>query len=291
MKHTIILLLSIFFCLSAEAGNIDKDSLAFANADWKVSVLDGGAMAMSAHINMFDSQQSISILKYPSRKFRTRLIHSPGESAGKTSGIAEREGAEMAINGGYFVMKNLVPCVYFRIGKETFSQTSPSEAFRVNGVVGLKDRRGKKMMISCCSPEEYETVTRKWHSAMASGPMLIDDGEILVPEFAQVDASGKGVDSFNDKRHPRSVIGYDGKGNIFLVVIDGRHPGKGDGTSIYETALICRFLGMEDALNLDGGGSSALWHKETGVLSHPSDNKTFDHEGERAIPNIIGVYR
>lgn len=291
MKHTIILLLSIIFCLSAEAGNIDKDSLAFANADWKVSVLDGGTIAMSAHINMFDSQQSISILKYPSRKFRTRLIHSPGEIAGKTSGIAEREGVTMAINGGYFDMKNLVPCVYFRIGKETFSQTSPSEAFRVNGVVGLKDRRGKKMMISCCSPEEYETVTRKWHSAMASGPMLIDDGEILVPEFAQVDASGKGVDSFNDKRHPRSVIGYDGKGNIFLVVIDGRHPGKGDGTSIYETALICRFLGMEDALNLDGGGSSALWHKETGVLSHPSDNKTFDHEGERTIPNIIGVYR
>ena len=291
MKHTIILLLSIIFCLSAEAGNIDKDSLAFANADWKVSVLDGGTMAMSAHINMFDSQQSISILKYPSRKFHTRLIHSPGESAGKTSGIAEREGAEMAINGGYFDMKNLLPCVYFRIGKETFSQTSPSEVFRVNGVVGLKDRRGKKMMISCCSPEEYETVTRKWHSAMASGPMLVDDGEILVPEFAKVDASGKGVDSFNDKRHPRSVIGYDGKGNIFLVVIDGRHPGKGDGTSIYETALICRFLGMEDALNLDGGGSSALWHKETGVLSHPSDNKTFDHEGERAIPNIIGVYR
>ena len=291
MKHTIILLLSIIFCLSAEAGNIDKDSLAFANADWKVSVLDEGTIVMSAHINMFDSQQSISILKYPSRKFRTRLIHSPGEIAGKTSGIAEREGVTMAINGGYFDMKNLVPCVYFRIGKETFSQTSPSEAFRVNGVVGLKDRRGKKMMISCCSTDEYESVTRKWHSAMASGPMLIDDGEILVPEFAQVDASGKGVDSFNDKRHPRSVIGYDGKGNIFLVVIDGRHPGKGDGTSIYETALICRFLGMEDALNLDGGGSSVLWHKETGVLSHPSDNKTFDHEGERAIPNIIGVYR
>ena len=291
MKHTIILLLSIFFCLSAEAGNIDKDSLAFANADWKVCVLDGGAMAMSAHINMFDSQQSISILKYPSRKFRTRLIHSPGKSAGKTSGIAEREGAEMAINGGYFDMKNLVPCVYFRIGDETFSQTSPSEAFRVNGVVGLKSRRGRKIMISCCNPDEYETVTEKWHSAMASGPMLIDDGDILVPEFAQVDSSGKGVDSFNDKRHPRSVIGYDGKGNIFLVVIDGRHPGKGDGTSIYETALICRFLGMEDALNLDGGGSSALWHKETGVLSHPSDNKVFDHEGERTIPNIIGVYR
>ena len=246
---------------------------------------------MSAQIHMFDSRQNISVLKYPSRKFRTRFVHSPGEMAGKTSSIAQREGAAMAVNGGYFDMKNLVPCVYFRIGEETFSQTSPSETFRVNGVVGLKNRRGRKIMIASCSPDEYDAVTGKWHSAMASGPMLLDEGKILVPEYAEVDETGKGIDSFNDKRHPRSVIGHDGKGNVFLLVIDGRHAGKGDGTSIYETALICRFLGMKDAINLDGGGSSALWHEDLGVLSHPSDNKAFDHEGERAIPNIIGVYR
>jgi exopolysaccharide biosynthesis protein len=61
--------------------------------------------------------------------------------------------------------------------------------------------------------------------------------------------------------------------------------------SIYETALTCRFLGMQDAINLDGGGSSSLWHEVLGVLSHPSDNKAFDHKGERAIPNIIGIYK
>ena len=291
MKHTIILLLSMLLCLSAGAGNIKKDSLAFADADWQVTHLEDGATAMSAQIHMFESHQSISVLKYPSRKFRTRLVHSPGEMAGKTSSIAQREGAAMAVNGGYFDMKNLVPCVYFRIGEETFSQTSPSETFRVNGVVGLKNRRGRKIMIASCSPDEYDAVTGKWHSAMASGPMLLDEGKILVPEYAEIDETGKGIDSFNDKRHPRSVIGHDGKGNVFLLVIDGRHAGKGDGTSIYETALICRFLGMKDAINLDGGGSSALWHEDLGVISHPSDNKTFDHEGERAIPNIIGVYR
>ena len=291
MKSITTLFICIAFCLSAEAGNIRKDSLAFINADWETTELGHGAKALHASIQMFDSQQSISVIKYPARRFRTRLLHSPGDQADKTSAIAEREGAYAAVNGGYFDMAQLLPCVYFRTGDEVYGQTSPSEAFRVNGVVGTRDKRGRKVMISSCSPSEYEEITGNWHSVMASGPMLVDEGEILVPQYTETDENGKGIDAFNDYRHPRSVIGYDDKGNVYLVVIDGRHPGKGDGTSIYETALICRFLGMEDALNLDGGGSSALWHKETGVLSHPSDNKTFDHEGERAIPNIIGVYR
>lgn len=291
MKSITTLFICIAFCLSAGAGNIRKDSLAFVNADWNVTELEHGAKAMHAKMQMFDSQQSISIIKYPARRFRTKLINSPGDQADKTSAIGLREGAFAAVNGGYFDMAQLLPCVYFRTGDEVYGQTSPSEAFRVNGVVGTKDKRGRKVMIASCSPSKYEDVAGKWHSVMASGPMLVDEGEILVPEFTETDENGKGIDAFNDYRHPRSVIGYDDKGNVFLVVIDGRHPGKGDGASIYETALICRFLGMKDAINLDGGGSSSLWSRELGVLSHPSDNKTFDHEGERTVPDIIGIFR
>lgn len=291
MKNITALFICLAFCLYAEAGNIKKDSLAFVNADWNVTELEHGAKAMHAKMQMFDSQQSISIIKYPAKRFRTKLINSPGDQADKTSAIGMREGAVAAVNGGYFDMAQLLPCVYFRTGDEVYGQTSPSEAFRVNGVVGTRDKRGGKVRIASCNPSEYEEIAGKWHSVMASGPMLVDEGEILVPEFTETDENGKGIDAFNDRRHPRSVIGYDDKGNVFLVVIDGRHPGKGDGASIYETALICRFLGMKDAINLDGGGSSSLWSRELGVLSHPSDNKTFDHEGERTVPDIIGIFR
>ena len=291
MKNITALFICLAFCLYAEAGNIKKDSLAFVNAEWETAELGHGAKAMYASIQMFDSQQSISVIKYQSRKFHTRLINSPGDQSDKTSAIGLRKGAVAAVNGGYFDMAQLLPCVYFRTGDEVYGQTSPSEAFRVNGVVGTKDKRGRKVRIASCNPSEYEEIAGKWHSVMASGPMLVDEGEILVPEFTETDENGKGIDAFNDYRHPRSVIGYDDKGNVFLVVIDGRHPGKGDGASIYETALICRFLGMKDAINLDGGGSSSLWSRELGVLSHPSDNKTFDHEGERTVPDIIGIFR
>jgi exopolysaccharide biosynthesis protein len=47
---------------------------------------------------------------------------------------------------------------------------------------------------------------------------------------------------------------------------------------------------MTDASNLDGGGSSAIWNSKDGVTNHPSDNKKFDHKGERKIPNMIVTY-
>ena len=269
----------------------EKDSLAFVNADWKIIELGGGATAMTVQMQIFESPQSISIIKYPARKFRTALIHSPEEKAGKTSEIAKREGALMAMNGSYFNMKQLTPCTYFRIADEILGETSPTESFRVNGVVAIKNRRGRNIVITGCKPSQYEEVTGKWHSVLASGPILMEDERTAVPEIMKADENGNGSDSFYDKRHPRSAMGYDRKGNIYLIVIDGRHPAEAKGTSIYETALICSFLNLEDAINLDGGGSSTLWHNEEGVLNHPSDNRKFDAQGERKVPNIIGVFR
>jgi exopolysaccharide biosynthesis protein len=95
---------------------------------------------------------------------------------------------------------------------------------------------------------------------------------------------------FYDKRHPRTIFGTDNDGNAYLVVIDGRFKGKADGATIYEAAYICSMLGMTEAINLDGGGSTTLWTEKTGVINHPYDNKKFDHDGERTIPNLILVY-
>lgn len=55
-----------------------------------------------------------------------------------------------------------------------------------------------------------------------------------------------------------------------MAVIDGRAKGQAAGATIAETAYIARLLGLTDALNLDGGGSSALWTAQEGVVSHPA---------------------
>lgn len=58
-------------------------------------------------------------------------------------------------------------------------------------------------------------------------------------------------------RHPRTFIGRSSTGTIMLVTIDGRRPSS-VGTTLKETADVALALGLRDAINLDGGGSTAM---------------------------------
>ena len=292
-----------------EKSFIDADSLAFCNADWQITDLGKGAQALYAQAPMFFSTQSICCIKYPSSEYRSEILHRPGEKAGKPSELGAKMGAKMAVNAGYFHVKPRTPSVYFRIGDQVVGTTHPTETYRVDGVLGFKDKEGHQMVIEYSDTTQYQTVSGDWHTVMASGPMLVKGGEIVVPELKGDSADGANIAAmleeqkkgakirthyssiqFYDMRHPRAAVGTDDEGNIYYVVIDGRFKGKGDGASIYETAYICKMLGMTEAINLDGGGSTTLWSEETGVINHPYDNKKWDHVGERAVPNLIVAY-
>ena len=292
-----------------EKSFIDRDSLAFCNADWTITDLGKGAQALYAQAPMFFSSQSICCIKYPAGNYKTEILHRPGKTAGKPSEIGKKTGARFAVNACFFHVKELIPSVYFRVGKNVYGVTDPAETYRVDGVVGFKDQDGKEMHIEYSDTSQYEAVTKDWHTVLASGPMLIKNGEIVVPKLMGDDADGDNVEAMNaemktgskirthyssaqfyDRRHPRAAVGQDDEGNIYYVVIDGRFKGQGDGASIYETAYICRMLGMTNAINLDGGGSSAIWSDITGTFNHPYDNKKWDNEGERVVPNLIVAY-
>ena len=290
--------------------NSKKDSLAFADAKWEITELGKGALAMTARIPMFYSTQTISVVKYPLDRFKTQILHRPKDLAGKPSEIGKEVGAVFALNGGYFHVKQRIPSVYFRTGKDQVGYTHPTELYRVDGLMGFKDRKGRKAEIAYATDTTaYEAVSKGWHSAMATGPMLIVDGEVVVPLLMGARADGANVSAmvqekkqavkitthyssalFYDKRHPRAAFGTDDKGYAYLVVIDGRFKDEADGATIYETAYICSMLGMTDAINLDGGGSTTLWTEKTGILNYPCDNKKFDHNGERSVPNLLVVY-
>ncbi|MFD7437940.1 phosphodiester glycosidase family protein [Streptomyces sp. NPDC059861] len=76
---------------------------------------------------------------------------------------------------------------------------------------------------------------------------LTADGRIVVPD---------GTGSFFD-RNPRTVGGTTKDGRIVLATIDGRMTSS-VGTTMDETAAVAQALGMHDAVNLDGGGSTAM---------------------------------
>lgn len=276
MKKALCLILLIFGALAATRAQGTADSLAIARAGWGWQDV-GRAQVGAAQIHLFGAAQYVAVIRYPARKFRTRIVHAPGEQAGTTSRLARRNKARIAVNASYFNMKDLTPATFLKARGKTLGRTEESELARSNGLVMFKPR-GRRIDIVSAVPADYARLTKGWKEAIAAGPVLIEQGRDLTADRRS---------TFDTTRHPRTMIGYDADGWIYYVVVDGRSAGNAAGATIPEMAAIARYLGLVEALNLDGGGSSTLWSRATGVLNHPTDNRTFDHAGERPVPNII----
>ncbi len=110
--------------------------------------------------------------------------------------------------------------------------------------------------------------------AVSGRPMLLERGR-EAPELADY--------PFRQQRHPRTAVGLsrDG-GTLYLVAVDGRQA-HSKGMSVVRLARLAREIGAWTAINLDGGGSTALWvGAEGGLVNVPC-------RGERVVLNHLCV--
>ncbi|TAK17151.1 MAG: phosphodiester glycosidase family protein [Acidobacteria bacterium] len=89
--------------------------------------------------------------------------------------------------------------------------------------------------------------------------------------------------AFTETRHPRTLIGVDDKGFIWLAAIDGRQPDRAVGMNFAELQRLCDRLHLTDALNLDGGGSTSM------VVKGEIRNKPSDATGPRPVSDALVV--
>ena len=170
------------------------------------------------------------------------------------------------------------------------SQTALSSTHRVNGLVLLHDK--KIEVVPSVAAPDYVGEADRCNDIFASGPVLLDnDTSFDYEKNRGINASEYAKTHPKQRRHPRSVIGCDRKENIYLVVVDGRSKGNAEGMTMPELTALCRWLGMNEAINLDGGGSSALWSSKHGIINYPCDNKRFDHAGERKVSSTLVIKR
>lgn len=123
-------------------------------------------------------------------------------------------------------------------------------------------------------------------SVVSAAPTLVKDGHI------DIDATAEGVVDPQDLsfgyawanvRQPRAMAGVDGKGRLILATVDGRQTGGSEGFTLHEAAAFMRSLGAVQALNLDGGGSTAMAVRGA-LVNNPSDAT-----GERAVGDTVQV--
>ncbi|WP_326667845.1 phosphodiester glycosidase family protein [Streptomyces sp. NBC_01257] len=115
------------------------------------------------------------------------------------------------------------------------------------------------------------------------GPELVRDGRLHVtPATDGMVQPGNASFYYGwvHKRNPRTLAGVDAAGRTVLVTADGRGTAA-LGLSIPESAAVARSLGLRDAVNLDGGGSTTLV-VDGAVLNTPSDAT-----GERPVGDAL----
>jgi exopolysaccharide biosynthesis protein len=70
-----------------------------------------------------------------------------------------------------------------------------------------------------------------------------------------------------------------------LITVDGRQPTLSAGMSLFELRSLAARLGLTEALNLDGGGSTTMWVQGQ-IVNSPSDVA-----GPRKVSDALLVMR
>ncbi len=115
--------------------------------------------------------------------------------------------------------------------------------------------------------------------AVGGGPHLVVNGQVAV------DAAAEGFDaSFSDGLNPRTAVGTTRDGHhLLLVTVDGRQAFS-RGVSLADMARILRRYGAWNAINLDGGGSTAM------AVGGLTVNNPSGAGAERPVADMLLVY-
>lgn len=143
---------------------------------------------------------------------------------------------------------------------------------------GIKAERLKRLKLGMSVELDY-SIDQPWNTikhALCGGPRIMANGKI--------DINGKEEkfsNSIINGRHPRTAVALTMEGDLLLIVVDGRSK-TSVGMKLSELGTYLKKIGVIHAINLDGGGSTAMYLNGK-IINKPSDG------GERRISNGILV--
>jgi hypothetical protein len=172
-------------------------------------------------------------------------------------------GTAAAINGAWFNPADGLPDQYLRIDGVQLALTNPVAQERggitvaSNGLVTCRTKPGA----GWASLAEPNIMASEVASVASSQP------------FQWTTSGAPDYDYYYVTRAPRTAIGVTADNHVLFVVVDGRRSPAAIGVSYAQVAELMIALGAVNATELDGGGSSTMWGRTTGVLNQPSDGQ------------------
>ena len=275
---TFFRVLVVIFLLFFQEGHAQFTGL--KKIRWEYEKVAPGLIWKSSHTVLNDTlKQNINLLIVNLKKREIALRYDP-EGNIPVSRQAEAAGALAAVNGGFFNIKDGGSVTYIRTGGHIGDADTAKKWSRNANMTGaLLIKTDNELLIEKAMPNSWYDSHNEYEDVLVTGPLLVSDGELAVlPET-----------SFVITRHPRTAIGIKSRKKAVLITVDGR-ASEAAGMTLTELACLMMHLRCRSAVNLDGGGSTTMWISGkpfNGVVNMPSDNRKFDHEGERAVSDIL----
>jgi exopolysaccharide biosynthesis protein len=254
-----------------------------ARLPWKVQEIEKGLVWKQVHTEaLFGGWQHLNILEINPKQRKLSLAFVT-DSLVRTSDMASRGTALAAVNAGFFNMQKGGSVSLLKVDGNIVNASDPKhvadKSFILKGALVLGP--GKRVRVESAQADSLY-FSRKYPSVLLTGPMLLEDGtEVALSKTP-----------FNDNRHPRTCVCITDEHQVLLLTADGRNA-QALGLSLPELRSLLSELGCRDAVNLDGGGSTTMWilgQPDKGVVNMPSDNKLFDHFGERKVANAVLIH-
>ncbi len=177
---------------------------------------------------------------------------------------------EVAINGGFF-NKNLYPFGFTVGNGKVWNKYSLNRPFLacdvdnkcwINGANDIESLN-KKLKIAISGSHIYNNLDRRFVCFLNTDQNCISD-------------------TFT-KKHPRTVVAFDNKKNMYIIIVEGRQE-EFEGMNMSDLTILLIDLNIQNAINLDGGGSSVLVIDKNLVSRLPNKQKF-----ERVVANHFGL--
>lgn len=203
-----------------------------------------------------------------------------GEGRSTVSDLVRGAGQAVvaAVNGDFFTPEGRPLGTEVVSGVTRQIRNRPTLAWRPGASpwVGIAERGSETGLSLGTSPDSQPGPLAT--QAIGGFPLLLQDGNRL----GDLEVSRR--PGFAAERHPRTAVGFDADGPVlWILVVDGRQPDYSAGMTLPELAGLLEALGVEEAINLDGGGSTSM------IVAGETVNQPSDAEGERPVVNALGI--
>ena len=300
MKRITMLMLLVLAFANVELQAASRKEREPKNGDkgWTVRQLDGDKLVWySFRGEKFGAQQFVNVLSLDLNCKDYELDFAVLNRGDSLSSVATKRDAVVAINGTYEWDASFV-----KAGGKVFSEiTLPSDHLRYWKHEGAVAYDGKKVKIGYGNKASY--LKNPMPDIFSSSPMLIDNykpvGAKFIGDISNIDIRKLPSEDYRRHqgvRHPRTVVAITRSNRLLLITIDGRTKNSAGMSAKETTEFLIEYFNPRHALNMDGGGSTTMYIKGSGesltdVITYPTDNKRYDHYGQRRVSTHILVKR